>query len=551
MRARNAIREFRAVYAPSAMPIRVHIAGGEYLTYSPITFEPQDSGWPGVPIQYLAWNPAGIGGVTSDDVLISGGFRMQGWTARTAPSGVSAYVAQVPAGISDIRDVWVNNQRMVRARFPNVPTCSAAYANPRTPPCPNSGYLVVTRVEAVLVGDQRRQRVVVRSADPNHPTDPLFPGPAIPQPADWSHVEASATRYWVNPQARVGFGFPVAGQPDQVRLEFPVTAFGTGNTEQDLGALGCFYYDNWRPEHNNPEPDRTYVRSYLQVVGEDDVSNPPQWLPARDSPAQLFLSNDLAFLDADKEWYFDAAHGELWLKTCVNPDSAGARVIVPINPKLLIVDHAQNLTFDGLSWAFTHQPFPTMVDGMTPGYASIQTGQIWYDASWPYWNNMVYAAITMTGAQSCSLVRCRIAHAGGSGVIIGAGVTFGPPAIFTESNNCRLSQCEVFDIGAHGVYIGDERSIDDLAWALPGQSGPGTDPSNGNSVELSKIQNYGVVYRDCVGVYAGHTRDLSITNNEISYGNYDGISVGTVQAHHLSVPIPTTLCGATIDRQVS
>lgn len=549
--ARAQVRAYKAAQ-PSNNPLSiiVHVAGGLYPMTVPVLFESEDSGWPGFPIVYAAWNPGGIGGVNSDDALFSGGVRLTGWTPRVAPSGVTAYVAPVPANITDIRDVWVNNQRMVRARFPNVPTCSGAYSDPITPPCSNQGYLVVTHVEATTRslpppdGQQPFQGVTVRSIDPDHPNDANYPGPPIPVPTDWSHVEASATRYWVNPQARVQFGDAIVGQPWKIRLEFRVHSFGTGIAEQDLGALGCFYYENWDP--NQWRPDEQCKRPYLQIVGELDVTTPLPNLPHRNTPAQLFLSNDLAFLDADKEWYFDAQNHELWLKLCANPDQSGTTVTVPVAQKLLFLDRAQNLTFDGLSWAFTHQPFPLMVDGVSPGYSSIQAGQVWLDSSWPYWNNIVDAAITMIGTQSCTLSRCRIAHTGGSGVIIGTAQGFTLPSNYTESNYCRLSICEVFDIGAHGVYVGDERGVDDHTWAAPSQSSSAPDPSNGITIEYSKIQNYGVVYRDSVGIYAGHTRDLAIRDNEISYGNYDGISIGTHQAHHLNLTIPASICGENI-----
>jgi len=314
-RARDAVREYRSDMGWENMPIRVFIAGGEYPVTEPIVFTPMDSGLPSNPIRYIAWDPDGpASGEYDGDPLISGGIEIQGWTLQTTPTGVLAWAANVPAGITDIRDVWVNNQRLVRARFPNVPTCTTPYADPPTPPCPNEGYLVVTRVEAVTVNGQRRQRVFVRST-----------GAAIPLPADWpdgAHVEASATRYWVNPHQRVGFGYPVQGQPDSVFLEFPITPIGTGNTAQDLGALGCFYYDNWNPA--DFRPTNQCVRGYLQMVGEQDVTNPTFGLPERDTPAQLFLSNDIAFLDADKEWHFDAASNKLWLKVCGNRTRAAS-----------------------------------------------------------------------------------------------------------------------------------------------------------------------------------------------------------------------------------
>lgn len=532
--ARLQVRQYRTDTNASPQSIIVHIAGGVYSLSSPVIFTAEDGGWPGLPIQYVAWNPGGIGGVNDDDALFSGGMQIQGWMPTILPNGTLAYVASVPAWITDIRDVWVNNQRMVRARFPNVPTCSISYSHPEVPPCPNGGYLVATRVEAFTDGvGGHHQVITVRN--------PFGSIPILGSAANWSHVEASATRLWVNPQQRVGSGTPVPGQPDQLVLEFPVTSLGILNDEQDIGGLGCFYFRNW----DVVNPQNNCKRSYLQVVGEEDVTNPTGNLPHRDVPAQLFLTNDLAFLDADREWYFDQQNHQLFLKVCTNPNTVGMSVTIPVARQLLVLDRAASLTFDGLSFAFTHQPFPVMADGVTPGYASIQSGQVWWDGvDRPFWNNMVDSAIAMLGAQNSSMIRCRVAHAGGSGLIIGTYQSFDtPPSIFIESNNCSVIACDLFDIGAHGVYVGDERSNADdpplTNWAASNQSSGYSDPSNNILIAASKIENFAVNYRDCVGIYAGHTRNLVISNNEISYGNYDGISVGTTQEHNLPATIPT------------
>src|SRR5262249_36048865 len=146
------------------------------------------------------------------------------------------------------------------------------------------------------------------------------------------------------------------------------------------------------------------------------------------------------------------------------------------------------LSFTGLSWAYTYEALPTMEDGHTPGYADIGSGQNWIDSSWPYWNNIIGAAVELSGAQRCTFTRCRIGHTGGSGVVIGP---YPDGAQYVESDFCTLDTCEIFDIGGHGVYIGDERSRDDHSWALSGQAAS-KDPSYWDLVERCKIQNFAV-----------------------------------------------------------
>jgi hypothetical protein len=214
---------------------------------------------------------------------------------------------------------------------------------------------------------------------------------------------------------------------------------------------------------------------------------------------------------------------------CHNPDDAHDSVVIPVATQLLVIDRAHDLDFFGLDWAHTYQPLPTMGDGITPGYAAVQTGIPWNDQSIDQ-NNITSAAITMLGAQNVGFRACRVAHTGGTGIIVGTKEVDGG---FYESNSCQISQGEFFDLGAHGVYVGDEFAHADVAWHKYDHSDAGHDPTNWVFVERCKIQNYGVVYRDSVGIYFGHTRDIKVADDEVSYGNYDGIVAGTGQVHHL------------------
>lgn len=554
--ARREIQRYKSGLS-TPTPIQVQIAGGVYPMKEPVVFQEDDSGWPQDPtthqilrIQYAQFpliDPR-TGLTSGTEALFSGGGAVTAWspvTITTNGHSVSAYVAKAPdwltAGPNDVRDLWVNNQRMVRARFPNVPTATATYAHPWLAPLPSTGYLMVNNVSLPSSGSQRRQQITVRNPSASSPTDPTVMGDAIPVPLNWAQVEVNATRAYINAQQPLGVNgtaSAVPTRPDEYILSFAVTAFGSGPTEQDLGGLGPFYYDNWTPT-TDPNHRTSTLRGYLQVTGEQNVVSTPPHTEPRTLPAQVFLSNDLAFLDADKEWYYDSVNKLIYLKIAQDPNTCD--VEAPLAQQLLILQDASHLDFYGLEWAYTYQPLPRLVDGVTPGYVDVQTGLEWNDSAVYYENNIPLGAVTMEGAQDCIFRHSRVAHTGGSGVIIG---TVALPNIpyFVESNNCIVQTCEVFDIGAHGVYVGDEFTAHDPAWEHT-QSQATTDASNGNVVNTCRIENYSVIYRDSAGVYAGHTRDLYVGNCEVSYGNYDGMSIGTYQAHHLDpmqLPGPCT-----------
>jgi hypothetical protein len=99
------------------------------------------------------------------------------------------------------------------------------------------------------------------------------------------------------------------------------------------------------------------------------------------------------------------------------------------------------------------------------------------------------------------------------------------------------------------VYVGDEDAPWDRAdlnvghsWEPYSASSEARDPTNYIAIQNCKIQNFSVIYRDSNGVYAGHTRNLTLTDTEISYGNYDGITIGTGQVHHLSTYLHDPPC---------
>ncbi|MFN0133593.1 MAG: right-handed parallel beta-helix repeat-containing protein [Phycisphaerales bacterium] len=530
--ARLQVRAFVVTLPHGPHRIRVNIAGGEYLITQPIVFDELDSGWADNKIVYQAWDPDGQLSLFNKDALITGGVKLTNWTLGTTPQGVSAWYCTVPSAIEDIRDLWVNNYRMVRARFPNVPApCGNTQTNPVVPPCPNSGFLVAEFVEARGSETAPEQWIRVRTGD----------GTSFPTGVNWEQVEATAQHLWVSPIQRVTSAAPVSGSPNKVTLKFDVTEWDIPGTtlSMDLGALGIFNWSDWEQYPMTGEFD--YNRAFLYVYGEQNSANPP---PSGAIASQVILSNDLAFLNQDNEWYFDKTQNRLWLKVCSGTSPNNLTVVAPVATQLVVLDGAQDLDFFEISFAHTFQPLPLQAGSDIEGYTTVQGGRQWHDADYiatNRYNNVVAAAIEMRGAQRCHLRRSPVAHTGGSGVVVTTKIrTNVDPTEFIESNGCRVSSCEIFDIGAHGVFIGDELAVFDAVWAA--QQTNGTDPSCDNLVLGNRIEGYGVTFRDSVGVFLGHGRDTQITDNEISYGNWSGMSLGTFQRQRVATP-PTSECG--------
>lgn len=118
IRARDAIRQLKATGEP-ASSIRVYLRGGIYRLHQPIVFTPQDSGTKAAPILYEAY-PGEI-------PVLSGGMTITGWhryrgTAIPLPVRNHVWTAEVygiQQGAWDFHQLFVNSERMTRARSPN------------------------------------------------------------------------------------------------------------------------------------------------------------------------------------------------------------------------------------------------------------------------------------------------------------------------------------------------------------------------------------------------------------------------------------------------
>lgn len=118
-RAQQAVRELKAKDPDRAAAIVVQIAGGHYQLGEPLVFGPRDGGNEELTVKYQA--------APGQQPLFSGGVRITGW--KTDQDGTwHVQLDKVSEGRPDFNELFVNNRRATRARFPN------------------SGYLRVERV---------------------------------------------------------------------------------------------------------------------------------------------------------------------------------------------------------------------------------------------------------------------------------------------------------------------------------------------------------------------------------------------------------------------
>jgi len=109
-RARDEIRAVKKAKGFLDRPVRVLIRGGIYFLRRPIVFTPEDSGTKDCKVTYMA-HP-------NEKAIISGGVSVRDWTIDKT-RGIPVYVSEVKELKNNtIRNLWINNQRRFRTRFP-------------------------------------------------------------------------------------------------------------------------------------------------------------------------------------------------------------------------------------------------------------------------------------------------------------------------------------------------------------------------------------------------------------------------------------------------
>ncbi|MEW6359372.1 MAG: right-handed parallel beta-helix repeat-containing protein [Planctomycetota bacterium] len=109
-KARDVVRQLKG---SGALPkgATIQIKGGTYLLAEPITFTPQDSGDKEYPISYVAY--------PGETPILCGGRRIEG--LQPEKGGIySAMLPEVKEGKWYFRQLFVDGERQVRARYPNV-----------------------------------------------------------------------------------------------------------------------------------------------------------------------------------------------------------------------------------------------------------------------------------------------------------------------------------------------------------------------------------------------------------------------------------------------
>lgn len=203
---------------------------------------------------------------------------------------------------------------------------------------------------------------------------------------------------------------------------------------------------------------------------------------------RFWFENTLGDINREGEWIYRPAENAILWKPLSQPDSSSA--IPPVDVSLLdalvIVDHAENVTLEGLDFRECGSAF------------SVQ-GEIDVQAA-----AKRRGAIQFRWARQCTLKDSSVSLVAGYGIDLQTG-----------SNSIRIENCRLHDLGAGGIRIGETVIAPE----------PEKQVSR-NTVSGCQISRYGNIDFGAVGVIVFQSSESRISDNTIFDAPYSGISVG-------------------------
>lgn len=227
----------------------------------------------------------------------------------------------------------------------------------------------------------------------------------------------------------------------------------------------------------------------------------PQWA-SQQAGYRYYLENFVEALDEEGEFYYDryqntlmymAQHGE-------NPNSED--IIIPLQVELF---HIQGQQQPVVNLAFQNLGFMHALEDVSNCFASSCNGQSG--------DFLATAAIHVQNSQNVNFDFVDICHTGGYALWFNV-----------LSQQCQIRNSYLSDLGAGGVRVG--KGVGGIV--------PASQVVSQIVVNNSVITHGGQFYQEGVGVFVQGASHVEVSNNEISYFKYTGVSVGWTWGYALT-----------------
>lgn len=529
----------RALAPSMSGDIDVDLLGGTYRLASTFRLGPQDSGRNGHEVVYQA--------APGQQPVITGAERVTGWSEYDASKGV--YRAAVAKGTQSSQ-LFVDGARAQRARSALNPSGFTLTGSGFVTADPSyASFTNQSRTQVVDDNDWKQMRCPLASitatssggsslnvnpacfADNNTDVpNASFPfnGNGLPALNGISWIEnayqllTQPGQFYLDSAAGYLYYIPLPGQNmASADVELPqsqelVDLSGTpGHLAPQLyNASGVTYAGSWSASTDRAYGDLGNAVEYTSTNGDSATfsftGTGIQVLSEKNSDEGTID----VYVDGVKTETVDAsaatrvaqqpivdisglsqgAHTVRLVKTGGQFMLVNAFTVTP-NPVAPVHDVAfDGITFTGTTWT---QPDST-------GYIDNQAGVLWAPGTTT--PQLIPAAIQVHRGDDVTFTGDTLEQLGGSGIDFADG-----------TQNSTISDDEITDVSAGGVLLGE---VDDYYLADPALT------TSGDTVTQNVITHVGQDYHDAVGIWAGYTEAATLSNNDIGYTPYSGISLG-------------------------
>ena len=252
----------------------------------------------------------------------------------------------------------------------------------------------------------------------------------------------------------------------------------------------------WYPEHVEMHTLYLWYHNMQHFTG---VSGDGTEIYLETGLMPTWLANDYLFIDSVGEWYIDRYEGKIYYKA--DGTMAGKEAILPVTERIIQMDYASNITFEGITFSHTTWTHPSEYE-----YNDQQANCYYEGGKWV----QVPAGMLLTGCVNITFDDCDLTNMGTAGLKIKSDGD-------RTSDGNKVINSRIHDIGYGGVIVGE----------VYGHHGY----QSYMLVKNTTIQNnyftrVGLENRDSPAIIATYTNGTIIDHNEVAYVPYTGISTG-------------------------
>ena len=269
-------------------------------------------------------------------------------------------------------------------------------------------------------------------------------------------------------------------------------------------------------EPQDPERSKLFRRKY-PMLGTAFMSNPPK-------QQVYYLENAYEFIDQPGEWYLDESTNTLYYKAREGENMATANVVAPrVNTLFSILGKNTKskvgyMAFEGLTFAHTNYLRPS-----EEGFLDLQAGMFNIEViaengrlgsnKFLLWRPD--AGFRIENAHHMKIRNCTFTQMAATGLDMVSG-----------TNDDVVEGSVFYELGANGIMLGkfSQDSLTEIH--IPYNPTDKDEISTRDTLRYNLITNVTNEHQGAVGIAAGYPRYVVIENNEVSYTNYSGISVG-------------------------